>query len=127
MSFEKAKTGQQILMEKRKQIEERKAEVKEEVADELSQEAREVEEAYPRLSLDDREKIKEELARISQEVTNVLESDLSWTEKEARRNELRADLWEFCAEGPYEIDKRKAEGWIKEYIERPFKTAKGEQ
>lgn len=124
IAFEKAKTGQQILMERKKQIEERK---KKAGADEPSQEEVEVEEAYPRLSLDEKEKIKEELARISQEVTNVLASDLSWTEKEAKRNELRADLWEFCAEGPYEIERRKAEGWIEKYIERPFRKAKSEQ
>lgn len=125
IAFEKAKTGQQILMERRKQIEERKKAAPDEPSQE--QEEVEVEEAYPRLSLDDKEKIKEELARISQEVTNVLASDLSWTEKEAKRNELRADLWEFCAEGPYEIERRKTEGWIEKYIERPFRQAKSEQ
>lgn len=130
-AFDKTKTGQQILMEKRKQIEEGKEgkeeERMEEVAEEPSQEEeRPVEEGYTLLSLDDREKIKEELDRISHEVNKALESDLSWTEKEARRNELRADLWEFCAEGPYEIEARKAERWIEEYIEKPFREAEAE-
>lgn len=118
----KNKTGRDILMERKKQIEARK---KGKAVEEPSQEEEWlVEEGYTLLSLDDREKIKEELDRISQEVTNVIESDLSWTEKEAKRNEFRADLWEFCAEGPYEIEARKADRWIEEYIEEPFREAK---
>lgn len=120
----KTKTGREILMEKKKQIEERK---KEERVEEPDQKEWPVEQESPVLSLDDREEINKELERISQEVNKVLESELSWREKEAKRNELRAGLWEFCAEGPYEIEAGKAKRWIEEYIERPFREARRKQ